>query len=117
MQTAQFSAIIDGVAKKKDNTLSIKLGTQELSPEETSTLFSFGNKQIWVAFKEVPLNESDIEAPDFLPEFDGQKSHSQRLHGVLYRLWETKTDKKKTSKQFYDDYMEKLIDNIKEKLN
>lgn len=113
----QFSAIVDGVTKKKDGTLSIKLGTQELSPEETAELFKFGNQQLWVAFKDTPVSEGDVEAPDFLPEFDGQKSHSQRLHGVLYKLWELRTDKKKTARQFYEDYMEKLINTIKEKLN
>lgn len=56
MKTAQFSAIIDGVRKKKDGTLSIVLGTQELSSEETALIFDFGNKQIWCAFAETPLS-------------------------------------------------------------
>ncbi len=116
MTTVQFASIVDGIAKKKDGTLSIKLGTQELSPEETSKLFEFGNKQIWVAFKEAPLGEAEIEMPDFIPEFEGQKSYSQRLKEVLFRVWET-TDRKKTSRQYYEDVMEKLIDLYKEKLS
>lgn len=117
MKTAQFSAIIDGVSKKKDSTLSIKLGTQELSSEETATIFDFGNQQIWVAFAEVFLKESDLEIPDFIPEYKGQKPFSQRLAEVLHVLWEQQPDKKgKTSRQFYESYMEKLIENIKSKL-
>ena len=113
----QFAAIVDGVSKKKDNTLSIKLGTQELSAEDTASLFQYGNSQIWVAFKEAPLHESEVEMPDFIPEFEGQKSFAERQKNVLYRIWEQKTDKSKTSRQFYEDYMEKSIASLKENLN
>lgn len=113
----QLAAIMDGITKKKDNTLSIKLGTQELSAEDTASLFQYGNAQIWVAIKEAPLHESDIEMPEFIPEFEGQKPYSQRIKEVLYRVWEQKTDKSKTSRQFYEDYCEKLISSLKEKLN
>ena len=115
-ETLQFSAIVDGVQMKKDSTVSLRLGTQEMQPNEMAELFKFANRQIWVAFKEVELTEKDIEVPDFIPEFDGQKSHSQRLHGVLFRLWE-QSDKKKTSRAYYEDIMEKLINAYKEKLN
>lgn len=113
----QFSSIVDSIAKKKDNTLSIKLGTQELSANDTAKLFQFGNSQVWVAFKEAPVNEQEIDMPEFIPEFDGQKSYSQRMKEVLYRIWEQKTDRSKTSRQYYEDTMEKLIEMYKEKLN
>lgn len=114
----QFSAIVDGIAKKKDGTLSIKLGTQELDSQDTAALFSFGNQQIWAAFAPVPLSEKEIELPDFIPEFEGQKSHSQRLHGVLYRVWEVLKEKgltAKTSRQFYEEYIEKHMAQLKDK--
>lgn len=113
----QFSAQIDGVTAKKDRTLSIKLGTQELPAEDTAHIFEMQGKQIWVAMAETELSKSDIEIPDEIPEFKGQKSYSQRLKAVLHVLWDTKTDKKKTSDQFYRDYMEKLIENVKNKLD
>ena len=113
----QFSSQIDGVTAKKDRTLSIKLGTQELSPEDTSKIFELNSKQIWVAMAETELTKSDIEIPDEIPEFQGEKSHSQRLKAVLYILWKEKTDQKKSADQFYRDYMEKLIENVKLKLD
>lgn len=112
----QIFTFIDGVTKKKDGTLSIKLGTQEMTAEETSKIFDFGNQQIWTAFSNTSLTPNDIKLPDFTPEFKGEKSPSQRLKAVVYRLWET-TDKKKTSEEFYRDYMEKIIDHIKSKLD
>ncbi len=116
-KTVQFAAIIDGVTKKKDGTLSLKIGTQELGAQDTAEIFRLGNQEVWLALKEAPLAESDIEMPEFIPEFKGQKSFSQRLRGVLYRVWEQKTDHSKTERQFYEDYMSKLIDNLKEKLD
>lgn len=113
----QFSAQIDGVTAKKDKTLSVKLGTQELQPEDTSKIFELHGKQIWVAVAEIELKQSDLVIPEEIPEFDGQKSYSQRLKEILYVLWNEKSDKKKTSDQFYRDYMEKLIGNIKSKLD
>lgn len=115
-ETLQFSAIVDGVQMKKDSTISLRLGTQELPADEMAKIFRFANMQIWCAFKEIALTEKDIEVPDFIPEFDGQKSHSQRLHGVIWRLWE-QSDKKKTARAYYEDIMEKLINAYKEKLN
>lgn len=116
MKKIQIFTFIDGVTKKKDGTLSIKLGTQEMSPEETSMIFAFGNQQIWTAFSETEMTPNDIKLPDFTPEFKGEKSPSQRLKACVYRLWET-TDKKKTSEEFYRDYMEKIIEHVKTKLD
>lgn len=110
-----FSAIIDGVSKKKDATLSIKLGTQELSPEDTAKIFEMGNKQIYVAFAETEITKLDI--PEEMVEFPGDKSPSERLRGVLYVYWDTKTDKKKSFDEFRKDYMEKIISNVKDKLD
>ncbi len=111
----QFSAIVDGVLMKKDSTLSIRLGTQELSPEDTAQIFKLGNKQIWVGMSETEITKLDV--PKEVQEFDGQKSTSERLHAVLYVYWNTKTDKTKDFETFRKGYMEKVIDGIKTKLD
>lgn len=114
-QQIQFSAILDGVSKKKDGTLSIKLGTQELSSDETAKIFDFGGKQIWVGFAETPLTRLDI--PEEVMEFKGDKTPSERLRGVLWIYWDTKTPKTQTFEEFRKIYMEKIIGNIKDKLD
>lgn len=111
----QFSGIIDGVSAKKDSTLTIRIGTQELSPNETSEIFKFANKQIWVGFAETAITKLDV--PNELSEFEGQKSTSERLYAVLFVYWNTKTDKIKSFETFRKDYMEKLITSIKDKLD
>lgn len=110
----QFSAQVDGVTAKKDKTLSLKLGTQELTSEETSYIFDLMNKQIWIGMAETALESLDV--PEVMPEMHGDKTPSQRLRGLLYVLWENKTDKKRTFPQFYEDYMFKLCEQLKAKL-
>lgn len=111
----QFSAIIDGVNAKKDSTLTIRLGTQELSPIDTAEIFKFANKQIWVGMSETGITKLDV--PKEVNEFDGQKSTSERLHAVLFVYWNTKTDKVKDFETFRKGYMEKVIQTIKDKLD
>lgn len=95
--------------------MGIRLGTQELSSEESAEIFKMGNKQIWVGFSETSIAKLDV--PDEVKEFDGQKSTSERLHSVLYVYWNTKTDKTQDFETFRKNYMEKIIQKIKEKLD
>lgn len=111
----QFPAIIDSVHLKKDSTLAVKFGTQELSPEDTAKIFDYGNKQVWVGIAEAPITKLDV--PKEITEFDGQKSTSERLHSVLFVYWNTKTDKTKDFETFRKGYMEKIINNVKDKLD
>ena len=110
-----FAAIVDGVLLKKDSTLSIRLGTQELSAEDTAEIFKLGNKQIYVGFAETAI--TNLEVPKDVVEFDGGKSTSERLHNVLFVYWNTKTDKTKDFETFRRGYMEKVIQTIKDKLD
>lgn len=111
----QFSGLIDGVNAKKDRTLLIKIGTQELSAEDASYLLDCMGKQLWIGIAETPIEA--LEVPEVLPEMHGDKTPSQRLRGLLYVLWSEKTDKKRTFPQFYEDYMFKLCEQLKVKIS
>lgn len=108
----QFSAIIDNISAKKDKTLSIKLGTQEMSSEEASHILDLMQKQIWVGFAETEIEE--LEVPEALPEMHGDKTPSQRLRNILYKIWEK--NKKETFPRFYENYMFKLCEQLKDKI-
>lgn len=115
MIKVQFSSIVDGVNAKKDRTLSLRLGTQEMSAEDASHLLDMMGKQCWVAIAETEIE--DLEIPEILPEMKGDKTPSQRLRAVLYKIWELKTDKKQTFPRWYEDYIFKFVEQLKEKLN
>lgn len=119
MIKAQFSAQIDGVTAKKDRTLSLRLGTQELTADDTSYLFDLMGKQIWVGIAETEIESLDV--PEVLPEMKGDKTPSQRLRGLLYKYWEKKYSsktytEKPTFPRFYEDYMFKLCESLKDKI-
>jgi hypothetical protein len=111
----QFSCQIDSVLAKKDKTLSVKIGTQELSADDASYLLSMMGSQVWIALAETEV--LTLEVPEVLPEIRGEKSPSQRLKGIIYKIWELKTDKKKSFPSYYEDYMFKLCENLKSKLD
>lgn len=114
MIKVQFSSVIDGVTAKKDRTLSVKLGTQELSPEDTSYLFDMMGKQVYVAVAETPVERLDV--PEIEPEIRGEKTPSQRMRGVIYAIWEQKWKSKNIPfPKFYENYMSKLIEDLKDK--
>jgi len=116
-QIVQFQAQVDNIVKKKDRTMSVRLGTQEMSPEHAAHLFGMDGV-VWVALAPLELKEGDMDIPDFVEEFKGQKGYAQRIREVLYRVWEhVDNGKKKTSDQFYRDYQEKHIQSLKDKMN
>lgn len=115
MLKLQFSAQINGVNAKPDRTLSVKLGTQELSADEASYLFDLMGKQIWVGLAETEIESLDV--PEVMPEMNGDKTPSQRLRGLLYALWENKTDKSEPFPRWYENYMFKLCESIKSKID
>lgn len=113
----QFSAIVDGVTVKKDSTISLKLGLQELPPEDTAQIFHYGNKQIWVALAETSLTEADINIPEALTDIKGDKTKSQRQRDLLWVFWNKKQKGKIEWNTFYNQQMDKISDYIKEKLD
>lgn len=115
-QKFQTSSQIESVSTRADNTIKIVLGTQELSPEQATMLFSLKGRQGWMMFSENELNQEDIPQEP-APEFKTDKTPSQRLRAVLYKFWELNTNKVKQFDDFYKEWMEKKISEIKEHLN
>ena len=113
----QYLVQIDKITKKKDKTLSIVLGTQELSSQETTLIFDLMGKEVWHAMSETGMVEKDIEIPDSIKEFKNEKSLSERLRNVLFVYYDKMTDKKKPFDEWRKNYMEKLIEHWKNKID
>lgn len=111
----QFSCQMTGISSRMDKTLLIKLNTQELCADEASKIHELIGRQIWIGMAETTVTKLDV--PDEIQEFEGQKSTSERLHAVLYVYWNTKTDKTQDFETFRKNYMNKVIDNVKNKLD
>ena len=96
--------------------MSLKLGTQELSPAETAEIFEMGNRQIWCALAEVPVKPDDLQVPEIMTEFKNDKSPSQRLRNVLFVYWTTHVKGQEEWEPFYSRKVDGIIEHIKEKL-
>lgn len=111
----QFSAQIDSAKANNDRTLTIKLDTQELSTEDTANIFSFFQKQVWIAIAETVLTKQDLNIPETIDEMD-KKSPSQRLRDRMYVYW----NENKIPAPFdnwYKAQLEKLGQNYLDKVN
>lgn len=113
-----LAAQIEGITTRKDKTVKIVLGTQELSPLLAGQIFSLQDRIIccYISEKET-ISQSEKDQVDALdPEFGG-KSQSQRLRNVLYILFEKNPRGFTTFDAFYKHHTEQIIENLKKKID
>lgn len=113
-ETFVVSADFTKMNSRANHTFDITFNTNELG-ENASKLLPHLNKAGTLAFKIGEISDTEIEALPEVKEYSEEKSKAQRLRAVLYLLWQ-QGDKKTTSEEFYRDRMEKIIEQIKDKL-
>lgn len=109
-----------GKIETMSDGLKMTVYTNEVAPEDMANLMKLKGKQGNMLFAPADYKFTDEDLLN-LPEVkveEGQKHPSVRLRAVIFRLWQ-KNDptKKKSSEEFYRDYMDRLCDKIKEQLN
>lgn len=99
------------------NGLKIRVDTQEnLSPDAMKRLMELYNKVGWFTFNVHQIEADDIiDLPPLKKRED--KTPSQRLRYVFYRMWQQNDEGFKDSESHYNYMMERLIDFYKEKLS
>ncbi len=117
MSIVLFQGEISQISTRKDRTVKIVVeSAMELNdPDELSKLFSLKANTVYVAIKESDFKKEDTDAiPE--PEMDvGEKRPGVRLRGSLFRLWEQQ-GRHGDFEIYYKTSMERLINNVKEKL-
>ena len=115
-QILQLEVQIQKVQTLLDKGLKVDVITQELGPGDSAKLLGLKGKTGWMVFKATKITQEEvINLPDEAKEFKTDKTASQRLRAVIYRLWE-QTSKEETFDAFYRRHLEKLIDQYKERL-
>jgi hypothetical protein len=113
-----LAAIVENVSTRRDGTLKLTLGTQEMSQGKAGELFTMQNKTIavYLSVKDsIPQSVMDqVDAVDC--DMPG-KTKSQRQRAVLFRIWELQKEGHKTFESFYAHKMEEHISNLKSVLN
>ncbi len=114
--TFQVSAQLESMSSRVDGTTKLVFGTQVVTPPEAALMFELVHKQGWVLFKDGVIEEQEV--PDEpVPEFKTDKSPSQRLRSTLYVYWEKNTNKLKPFDTFYNEWIDRKVQEIKDTLN
>ena len=117
MKGLLLAVTVENITTRKDHTVKLTLGTQELSQGHAGELFNMMNKlaAIYLSPKDA-IDQKEIDQVDAVdPEFGG-KSQSQRIRNVLFVLFEANAEGHKTFDDFYKTKTEEFINSIKNKL-
>lgn len=111
-----LSAIIENVSTRKDRTVKMTIGTQELSPNKAGEVFGLHGKLavVYISAKEIPQREID-QVDKIDPELAG-KSQSQRLRNVLFVLFEQSHEGFKDFQSYYISKTERIIEDLKNQI-
>lgn len=112
-----LASIVENVSTRRDGTIKLTLGTQEISQGKAGELFTMQNKivALYISPKDsIPqkvmdmVDQADVDIPG--------KTKSQRQRSVLYRIWELDKEGHKTFESYYAAKMEAHINELKEHL-
>jgi hypothetical protein len=116
MKGILLAAQIEGISTRKDRTIKIILGTQEISPSKGGELLSLSDKVVSVYLNEAVIDDKEIAQVDAInPEFQG-KTQSQRLRNVLFLNWQNNNKGYKDFNAYYQSETETIITHYKNKL-
>jgi hypothetical protein len=110
-------AQIEAVQTRRDRSLKITLGTQELEPQKAGQLMGLNQHvaTVYITSREtLSADEKDI-LDSIEPDLPG-KSPSQRLRAVLYLLWKQEPAGFQDQNLHYLHHMEKILEHFKAKL-
>lgn len=110
-------SVIEGIASRKDKTVKLTIGTQELSPESAAHIFSMNQQFCYLAIKKENFNPSEVDVIESLKtDMEAAKTPSQRLRAILYRNYEQHSEGYQDFATYYQAKMEKICDHFKSKL-
>jgi hypothetical protein len=106
---------ITKVETTSDGGMKLAIHTNELDAQTKAELMNWHNKFGWLVFSPTEgIAEEDI--PDEPIEFEGQKTLSERLRNVLFRLHEAQGGKPEDFESYRVKIMERLINSYKSRL-
>jgi hypothetical protein len=113
-----LESIVEGLSTRQDGTITIKLSTQELDSTNAANLFQLRGKfcKVFLSDNNISSLEEELVDKQVLAATKKNKTASQRLRAVLYRLFEQQGYSIEFE-DFYKAEIEKLIESYKSKLD
>lgn len=117
LEGIMFAAQVEGLRSRKDKTVALTLGTQELNPEKAGKLFNTNGHLVtcYLSIKE-HISDEQIEIIDAVEAPTQGKTPSQRMRNCLYILWQQAPEGYSDFNLFYLHKMDVMIEHIKSKL-
>ena len=116
MKGQLIAAMVESINTRKDKSVKLIFGTQELSPVEAGQLFQYMNQLVSVYICPASIDNREIEQIDKIEPELNNRSQSQRIRAVLYLLHQQNTEGFKSFDEFYKAKTEKYIEHLKSKL-
>lgn len=116
MKGQLLPGIVENISTRKDRTVKIVFGTQELSPSDAGQLFNYMNKIVYIYIKEGSVDQNEVEQVDKLEPELNTKSQGQRIRNTLYILYTQGNEGFKTFDEYYKAKTEKYIEHLKSKI-
>lgn len=117
MNGIMLPAYVENVTTRKDKTVKITIGTQEISPEKAGQLFNLMNSLSVMYISPKEIDDSEIEKVDKVNPDLGGKTQSQRLRNVLFKLYEQDREGFSDFNNYYHNKTEAIITHFKGKIN
>ncbi len=118
MKGLLLPVIVEGIRTRKDKTLAVTIGTQEMGPGQAGELIGLSGMlcAVYISPKE-SIDQKEIDQVDKLDPELGGKTQSQRIRNVLFKLFEQSPEGFNDFETFYKSKTESMIDHFKKKLN
>lgn len=107
---------IENITSRKDKTIKLTVGTQEATPQQAGQLFELLNQMAFILISPKGINQEQIDAVDAVDVDLGGKTQSQRIRGVLYKLFEQDKEGFTTFDNYYKSKTDKYIEHLKAKI-
>ena len=114
-----LESTLETISTRVDGTLKLTLSTQEIDSSKAGELFQLRGKFCKFLLSDSNITKLEEELVDSTALVGGkkQKTASQRLRAVLFRLNESNGGNEETFEQFYKSELERIIEHYKAKLD
>lgn len=111
-------SIIESVSTRKDKTVKVVIGTQELDMRQAGEIFSLSGGYAYVGIKEEQFSPWEVKEMDEIKaDLSTVKTPSQRLRAILYLNWQQDQAGFKDFQSYYLHEMDRISEHYKARLD
>lgn len=112
MNIVTFACAISKIETLADNSIQLKLATQELADSEVAALFSLKGGIAYALLSPRTITEEKVKGlPKDFPDVS-KRSRSQELRFALYHKWEQQ-ETNMDFENFYQKNMQQIIEGVR----